>query len=667
MRVMTHGWTLARVASLTSAEALTEPLDRFVDIVEVASDEALAAHPRALLHLARALEPAQRLTRRSAALDRLAGLIGAEDRLHLEISAERAIDLARSGELDIPEQIARDVLAARVTNDLVARARAREALGRVLAWRGDEMSARAASRTLLEAAEEYAALGCTEWQAFALFWRGNSVFYQRGDLAAAEAAMREALDMFAPHSPRRGVVLTFLSEILTMRGDWAGVDGLLDEAAELADRHDDAVVRAYASWQYARIASITGDAEGTERFLAETERHRADWFDFTSGSTYLADAAELLDRVGRRDAAEDYLRRAVERGPDDEFVLQAQASLLARRGDPVQALAALRALTRAPWLEVRLTWRRTVLSAYASLRAGYPDAGMLAARALEQAAELGDPRIALIGESELMSVLLPLAASAGSPIAELLLAPPGGFIVRLLGHASVRRDGADVAMPAGVAGAVVRLIALHPGGLDVEVVVDTFWPDLPAADGRRRLRSALGRLRSRAGELIVRDQSRLSLADSWVDAWAFRVAADRAMAGVGQTRGPLAAAALALWTGELLPTDPYESWAVGPREQLRRRRIELLDLVADEAAARGSLDEARFALEQAIEADPYDDTRYLKVAGHLMALGRREPARRMLQRAVAALADLGLEPSPDIRRAMVELALAPVSPGRTSN
>jgi DNA-binding SARP family transcriptional activator len=445
-----------------------------------------------------------------------------------------------------------------------------------------------------------------------------------------------------------------------MRGDWAAVEAVLSEAADLAAEYDDSTTRAYVTWQRARVASLNDDAEAVERHLAETERHRADWFDITSGSTYLADAAELLDRVGRQGAAEDYLRRAIERNPDDEFVLQAQAALLARHGDPHAALRALRALTHAPWLEVRLTWRRTLLAAYASLRAGRDDAGTLAARALDQAAELGDPRIALTGEPALMTTLMPLAAGAGSAAAEQLLSP-AGLVVRVLGRFSVQRNAAPVDLPDGTPAMIVRLLALHADGLGVEEVIDALWPEVDLDDARRRLRGALSRMRTRGGDVVMRDGTRLRLADAWVDARAFRDAADRALAGIATDRAGLAVAALALWTGELLPGDPYESWAVGPRAQLRRRRVELLDLVAAAAAERGSLDEARYALEQAIEVDPYDESRYLRIAEHLLALGRREPAIRVLQRGYAVLAELGVDAPPELQRLMTAAGGSPPS------
>jgi DNA-binding SARP family transcriptional activator len=282
-------------------------------------------------------------------------------------------------------------------------------------------------------------------------------------------------------------------------------------------------------------------------------------------------------------------------------------------------------------------------------------AGTLAARALEQAASLGDASIASVGERDLTAAMLPLAAHTGSVHAETLLAPDGGCIVRVMGEVSVRRGGSLVALPKGQPGALLRLLAVNPAGLAIDEVIETFWPDEDADTGRRRVRGALSRLRSRTGDLITRHGSQLRLAASWVDSWTFRDTADRALASRGVDAESLAVAALALWTGDLLPGDPYESWAARPREQLRRRRLDLLDLVARRAAGRGSLDEARLTLEQAIEVDPYDETRYVRAARHLLAQGRREPARRMLTHAQTRLDEIGLNPTRELQDAINEV------------
>ena len=87
--------------------------------------------------------------------------------------------------------------------------------------------------------------------------------------------------------------------------------------------------------------------------------------------TFLLESAELLDRVGLRDQAGEYLQVARERDvEDDEEVMQTTAVLRARSGDPVQALDELQELVRGEWLEKRLVWRHSLLTAWATFRAG---------------------------------------------------------------------------------------------------------------------------------------------------------------------------------------------------------------------------------------------------------------------------------------------------------
>jgi DNA-binding SARP family transcriptional activator/tetratricopeptide (TPR) repeat protein len=657
---------VALLAARPWAQAEALGRDRLRAAIDAASDEALGDHPAVLLQYARACEPGMRLVPRRAALDRLTDLLEHRgpgrplDDLRLEVLAERAHDEARDNHLDLAESLAREVLDSGPWPDgparrpargdrFVAMARATDALGRALAWRGDRPASSMAEQHLLEAARYYRRMGATEWEGYATFWSGNSVHFQWGDLATAELRMGQALEILAPDSPRRATVLTFYADVLLTRGRWAEVDVALEEAMRLATTQDDAMGRAYVAWTRARVASARGDAGATVRSVFEAERHRSDWFEINTGAMFLADAAELLDRVGERQLADAYLTRAEQRDPDDEFVAQAAAALLARRGDPEEALRRLRRLVYAPWLEKRLVWRHTLLAAYATLRNRHHGAGALAARALDQAVEIGGPEVALVGEAEMVAALAPLAAAAGSAVAVSLLAPADGIIVRLLGEATVWRGGEQLVLPTGGAGALVRLLALSSTGLEIDEVIDALWPEADMEVGRRRLRDARTRLGARSGELVRREGSRLRLVDGWVDAVAFRQAADRAMAARSEDASSLLAAGLALWTGDPLPSDPYADWAAAPRSQLRRRHLQLVDLAAEDAVRRNSLDEACALVEEAVEAEPYEEHRYLLLADLHTARGRLVAARRALVGADLALARLELQPSPELQ------------------
>jgi DNA-binding SARP family transcriptional activator len=117
------------------------------------------------------------------------------------------------------------------------------------------------------------------------------------------------------------------------------------------------------------------------------------------------------------------------------------------------------------------------------------------------------------------------------------------------------------------------------------------------------------------------------------------LAANRSRQALTVARGALAA-----YRGDLLPDDPYEPWATMPRERLRRHALSLLDICADAAAGVGDLDEAVRCLARASDLAPYEEERYIAIAGHLLTQGRRGAARSYVDRAQAVLAELNLSP-----------------------
>ncbi len=306
----------------------------------------------------------------------------------------------------------------------------------------------------------------------------------------------------------------------------------------------------------------------------------------------------------------------------------------------MQALDALQELTRGDWLQKRLIWRHTALTAWAMFRAGRDGSGVLAARALEQAHANGGTGVALSGEPQLIAALAPLAEDAGSQLARELLLDGRQLLVRLFGAPRVSRsDGSIVELPAGKPGELVRMLALHSHGLPVEVVLERFFPEAPPTASRQRLRQVLTRLRAAAGEIVLRSDDTLRLVPAWVDVREFHVAADRGRPRRGSSSVQSAYAALALHSGPLLPADPYAEWAEEARDQVEYRHLALLDLVAADAAARGSHQEALTALETAREADPLDQGRNSEIATQLRALGRESAARYLSQQRPSQIHD----------------------------
>ncbi len=83
---------------------------------------------------------------------------------------------------------------------------------------------------------------------------------------------------------------------------------------------------------------------------------------------------------------------------------------------------------------------------------------------------------------------------------------------------------------------------------------------------------------------------------------------------------------------------------------MRRRYLELLDLLTDGAVERGDVDEAIRLLDRAQEAEPLDEDRYLRAAELMLFQGRRGSARKLVERAADVSERLGLEESARLTR-----------------
>jgi DNA-binding SARP family transcriptional activator len=596
--------------------------------------------PAELLSLAWTLEPLGRWPERESTLNRLEQLLEGEDVIQappgrnwrLELDAERAIDVGRSRRLDEALALVDRVLRDADPADETAIARALLAQGQALSWVGTDDSVRASRRAFADAARRFGELPNRDWQGSALLRHGYAACYQHGDLVAAEALIAQALDTY-DSAERRNSALGSYADVLIDLGELDRADAVLRQALAYFEHHPSPERASEATAGMARVAAARGDARATERYVREAEREAATtaWYPTHIGLSFLLEGAELLDRVGLDELALVRYEQAVQRaGEANEEVKQTAAVMCGRSGDPAQALELLQDLARGEWLEKRAIWRHTLLTAWATYRAGGGDAATIAARALDQAVTAGSVRVATAGEPDIVTALAPLAEAAGSAVARELMLDDRQVIVRLFGTPSVtRRDGSSVTLPPGRPGELVRMLAVHEHGLPVEAALEAFFPEVAPATGRHRLRQVLTRLRAAAGELVVRDGDNLRLVPAWVDLREFRRASERVRSARGSRATQLTYAALALRTGPLLPGDPYAEWAQDARDQAEFRYLELLDHVAHAASARGSHQEALTALEAALAEDPEDDGRREAMAGHLDALGRHRAARHL--------------------------------------
>lgn len=223
----------------------------------------------------------------------------------------------------------------------------------------------------------------------------------------------------------------------------------------------------------------------------------------------------------------------------------------------------------------------------------------------------------------------------------------GSAQIRMLGAFHVLRDDGSRAEAPATRGDVLKYVAVRRHA-HVEEITEVVWPGLDSSTGRRRLRNVLTRLRAACGDIVERQEDALVLVpDVAVDVHRFEDAAVEALRlGPREAHAvELAASAVALYRGDLLPGDRFADWTSAPRERLRRRFVGLLDLLAVAAFNRGDPDEALLLLEQGIELEHYDEERYLRAAAMLLAAQRRGAAAVMLRRARAMLDELGVTPS----------------------
>jgi DNA-binding SARP family transcriptional activator len=621
-------------------------------IISTLPDEAIAAHPFALVQVARLAEQEVDLELRTELLERALALVDdgpGRREIEGELVATRAI-VDPSEEVESRSQAIVQQASGAETR---TRIRGLSALARIEAWRGDPASMLRAESRLAETAALCRIAGEVEWEARTLTSLGYRVAFARGDLDQAVTQMTAALALLPESGNERAATATFLSEALAYVGRFEEAEAANGEATAIARQLGDHRLQGYAGWTGCTLTSLQGDAAATIQRIRTVELHPGDWFEHPTGIEFLADATLALARTGSRKEAMEYAERTRERAEADgypEIAWIATGAVAARWGDPQEAERDLEAYAGSPQMAPRDAWRVLLLRALAASRAGGEGGGALGAQAYEAAAELGRVDLPARHEPAAAAAVAPLAVAAGSRAAAAASEEEESFVVSLVGGVAVLAGGRSIEPPAGRPSTQVKLLALAEQPVSSGEAIEVLWTDVDESTGRQRLRNLLNRLRTSCGELVQRDGETLVLGPAEVDANGFERAAEAALAAGAQERPGLARTALARYKGELLPGDRYEAWATAPRERLQRRYLELLDLLAEDAVERGDVDEAIRLLDQAQIAEPLDEERYMRAAELLLFQGRRGSAQSLVERAAAVREELGLGESERLNR-----------------
>ncbi len=609
-------------------------------VVDVVDDGLLVAHPGVLVSVVRMTENLPVGDERGRWIARGLRILPVDAPAHGLLLAESGRMAIRRGDLEAAAGLAEQALALLpdTGGDPLTRGRAEFVRGSAAIYRGDPEGLRVGMAHLLEAVAALHQAGDRRWEAEAQIMVGFGLDYPSGAVDRAADRLRTAIGLLAAADPVRASYLTYLAEILLWVPDLEAADAALREAQTIAARTYDQRLTAYVHWSQAWLCCTRGDITATAEHLTGVLRNAGAWFGLPSGLSFYGEAVEMYASLGDRRRAEEALTAALAR-PDaadhSHLLARATAQVAARFHDPLDARRQL--LAQADSAETRPIDRPRLmmLAAWCSHRAGQEEAGRVeAAAAVQAASAIGLASAQWIRERDIAAWA---AEATGST------APRATAEIAVLGTFAVTRSGDPVTPPPGLPSDLVALLAVR-GPQPVESVIDILWPDIELTTGRSRLRNLLNRIRSSSGDLIDRRGVELRLAvDCTCDLWAFRDAAAGALADTGEQRTGLARQAL-MRAGRLLPALDAE-WLVGPRREVHRTTLELLDLVAESSWSVGDLDDARRQLRQAIELEPYDEIRYVRLARLLIRQGRRGSAREVVRRALTATAELGTTPS----------------------
>jgi LuxR family transcriptional regulator, maltose regulon positive regulatory protein len=530
------------------------------------------------------------------------------------------------------------------------------------------------------------------WQAMAAWLRATTL--------AGGGRAEESIAVFDAIPPIPDPAFHLNVEGARIQARWAL--GQIDEAVaavpSITDRLEAAGVVQFALVSLAEGAFVLawdGDAEGAQRLMARAQRIEVDADVGQTSRLALAEAAMLV-AAGKEPAATDLLERAIaihglESGVDRRVW---------RRGLALTYVLVPSARERWDATELRghVAGAHTLAQAVVALRnsAFGPDADEVS-RYLSDL-DLSDMSHVRVGLPHRFAVELALGLeAAGRPESATLLealgprgrdalraeaatrthrakhaksllaavpAPPVDVTeVAVLGPLALTRNGERVAHGHLRRERVRALLAFLVGHRTTSraAIMAALWPDLDERAAANNLQVTMTYLlrvlepRRSAGEpaYLVRAHSQAVtlVTNDWL-----RIDVDRFeehLAGAARAEADGAPslalehnlAAIALYRGEAHESVADADWIALEREHFRGRFVAAATRAGELLVGRGDVDEAERVARHAVEVDPWAEHAYAVLVSVALTRGDRSAAHRTLDRALAAMADLGVEPS----------------------
>lgn len=242
-------------------------------------------------------------------------------------------------------------------------------------------------------------------------------------------------------------------------------------------------------------------------------------------------------------------------------------------------------------------------------------------------------------------------------------------------HVGDRLIGDDTWSLRSARSLLLLLLITRGHALPKERVLDILWPESSPDVARNALYKALHLLRrvlepdlisARHSSYIETRGATIAISptvDVWVDADECERQLHAAKSAPSSERRQLLREAVSLYTGELLPTDPYEDWPVARRESLRQAwegavlDLAGLDLEANEPQASVP------PLELLLAFDPTVEAAHRALMRAYVGAGQRDRALRQYERCVVAIEnELGLPPEDETQALHAAIQAIPPEP-----
>jgi SARP family transcriptional regulator, regulator of embCAB operon len=204
---------------------------------------------------------------------------------------------------------------------------------------------------------------------------------------------------------------------------------------------------------------------------------------------------------------------------------------------------------------------------------------------------------------------------------------------------------------------LLAYLALHAHVVNRATIAGTLWPETSERHAYASLRSALVRLERACRGVLSASRLELRLAEGVaVDIRRFRALARRLLdPGTALQPSDLGPDTLAGLSADLLP-GWYDDWVLSEAEDWRQLRLHALEALADRLTAIGRWGGAADAAGAAVRAEPLRESANTALIKVHLAEGNQSEAVRQFERYRALLdAELGLEPTPRLRRLVQDL------------